>query len=187
MPDEFTTIVRLKTTYCNIKKPHRWGSFPKYLFYSEYFALLTDLETVRNVQNAKFPETDTTLESFLEVPIMNNSRRLKGAAFPSTKFFITKMVLYQTCTLSGGRHLHPSSDSRRRMDFNRVMNCLLPTEKHKIKTCGERDHRRGVSTTTFSDVWSENPPPPKERETKHSSGHFRNRDYSDQLEKDQQF
>lgn len=69
--------------------------------------------------------------------------------------------------------MHPRSERRRNMAFNRVKTCLFPTEKWKLKTRGERDLLTGVKSITVIDDDCDTPPSPKELMTEQNTARVR--------------
>lgn len=87
LKDAFTTMVGRKAADHNIKNLHRLGSFQTKYVFTECVVFLTGLEILSSVINANFWRSNTTPESFVEVPIWNTFGRQEGAVFPSETCF----------------------------------------------------------------------------------------------------
>lgn len=93
LQDELTKMLYLKDAERNNNNTHRRGSFPTKGFYTESVALLTDMEKVRTVLNAKVPEKNITPESFLDVPILRNLGHREGGFVPIGNLFFNKILV----------------------------------------------------------------------------------------------
>lgn len=82
LQDAFNTMVCSKATDGNIKNPHRRGSCQTKVVYRESVSLQSYLQKVRTGLNATFPENQSTLDSLLEVPFLENAGRPEGGCVP---------------------------------------------------------------------------------------------------------